>query len=157
MLELMCVTFTTPIQSPLHICKFTTTTPNQKFLLKSFLWFIFTVQDTHRCCACKDRYPHYLLVKYLRSIQTSYCILSISGILKFNKSKSWGISGYPHIPQRAIFAKCRFNLVFRCTASQITNIHFAREIPFTITWHSDESLWKKKQSDDEVKWYQEVA
>jgi len=71
-------------------------------------------------------YEHYTLVKYLRSVQTSYCILSISRILKLHKSKTWGIPGYPHIPQWAILAECRFNFVFRCTASQITNVHFAR-------------------------------
>ena len=85
-------------------------------------------------------YEHYTLVKYLRSVQTSYCILSISGILEFHKSKTWGIPGYPHNPQWTILAECRFNFVFRCTASQITNIHFARQIPLTITRHPDTSL-----------------
>ena len=92
-------------------------------------------------------YQHYTLVKYLRSVQTSYCILSISGILELHKSKTWGIPGYPHIPQWAILAECRFNLVFRCTASQITNIHFAWQIPLTITRHSDTSLCRGRKKN----------
>ena len=83
----------------------------------------------------------HMLVEHLPSIQTSYCILSISGILKLHKSKTWRIPGHPHISQRAILAKRWFDLVFRCTASQITNIYFACEIPLAITRHHDTNLW----------------
>jgi len=60
-----------------------------------------------------------------RSIHSTNCIISISGVFIFNKGKTCRIPCNPDIPQSAVIFKCPFQIFFTCIATQVTNINFA--------------------------------
>lgn len=69
------------------------------------------------------------------AIKSSCCVLGVATIVKFNKCKTRRITCNPHISQWSVFAEGILDFILWCRWSQVSDIHFAVQVPFTIAWH----------------------
>lgn len=119
-----------------HIRKTTSKWPS-KIRVRNIYHNYVVMAQRHCCSVIVESWfvEHVDFLNHLRSVQSAHRVFCISGIFELHECESGRIPGHPYVSQGPIFAKRALDFVFTCGRTQISYVHFARQVPLTITRH----------------------